>query len=97
MMIEKMTKKAMLEVAQAEDLFENTERTFVDKAEASKDSNVIGVCKTKKGNFMVYMTNEKGKMTKTSVHANRREANGMVLRRLREASKPVTDGDLYAV
>lgn len=73
-----ITKKSLMEQANF------GTKTFVDKKEASTESNVIGICKTKKGNYMVYMTNDAGKKFKTSVHAKKVEANEMVLRRLQE-------------
>lgn len=47
-----------------------------------REPGVVGICETKKGNLMVYMVNENGRMYNTSVHTNRREANGRVLERI---------------
>ena len=41
----------------------------------------IGICRTAKGNFMVYVVADGGKLERTSVHGNRREANGRALER----------------
>ena len=79
--IESITKKALVETIEAEGL--DTTVRFVDEKNVVKEPNVIGVTKTAKGYHMVYMTREDGKLKNTSVHENRRVANGMVLRRLR--------------
>ena len=82
--IESITKKALVEAIETEGL--NTVVTFVDEKNIVTEPNSIAVTKTAKGNFMVYMTKDNGKMTNVSVHDNRRIANGMVLRRLREVA-----------
>lgn len=80
MKIEKITKKDLLKAIKEENL-----GTFTDAKEASKEPGTIGVCRTEKGNYMAYVTNAKGKLSNTSVHAERRLANGMALRMLRAA------------
>lgn len=81
MKIERITKKDLVKAIKEENL-----GTFTDAKEASKEAGMTGICQTEKGNYMVYSINGKGKMFNTSVHANRREANGMALRRLRRAA-----------
>lgn len=83
--IEKMTKKAVEEILGkkniAVDLHIGTRET-----KAVRTPGAVGICETKKGNLMVYMVNESGKLYNTSVHTNRREANGRVLQRVLAAN-----------
>lgn len=79
--IEKMTKKAVLEVIAEKNIHADLRIETKDTAPV-REPGVTGICETKKGNLMVYMVNEKGKMYNTSVHTNRREANGRVLERV---------------
>lgn len=82
--IEKMTKKAVLEALEAHNininLYIETKHT-----EPVREPGAIGICETEKGNLMVYMVNDEGKMYNTSVHTNRREANGRVFQRIMAA------------
>lgn len=85
MKIEKMTKKAV-ESALADrnitaDLHIGTKET-----EPVRTPGAVGICSTKNGNLMVYMVNEGGKLFNTSVHTDRREANGRVFQRLMAAN-----------
>lgn len=79
MKIERITKKALL-AAMAE---EQLQAKFEDKADVVRENGVIGISRTEKGNYMVYCVNEAKKLFNTSVHANRREANGRCLERMR--------------
>lgn len=79
--IEKMTKKAV-EMFVEENNIAVTLRIGRNDTEAVKEPGTVGICNTKNGNLMVYMVNEKGKLYNTSVHTNRRIANGRVLERL---------------
>lgn len=83
--IEKMTKKAVEEILGknkiAADLHISARET-----KAVRTPGAVGICETKKGNLMVYMVNEAGKLYNTSVHTNRREANGRVLQRVLAAN-----------
>lgn len=79
MKIERITKKALLAAVKDE----NINVTFEDKKEIVRTPGVVGVAVTAAGNYMVYCVNEMGKLFNTSVHANRREANGRVLERMR--------------
>lgn len=83
MKIEKMTKKALV-AAMVEECVGDV-NAFVDGKEIVRTPNVFGIGKTPAGNYMVYFTNEAGKLHHTSVHKTRQEANGMMLRRLRAA------------
>lgn len=81
MKIERITKKTLLAVIKDEKLSIH----FEDKAMAIREPGVIGICKTAAGNHMVYCVNANGKLFNTSVHTNRREANGRCLERIRKA------------
>lgn len=83
--IEKMTKKAVL-AALAEKNIVADLRIGTRDTEPVRCPGVTGICETKKGNLMVYMINDKGQMYNTSVHTNRREANGRVLERVLAAN-----------
>lgn len=83
--IEKMTKKAVEEVLASKKIAADL-HIGKNEAEAVRTPGAAGICRTKKGNLMVYMVNEKGKLYNTSVHANRREANGRVLERILAAN-----------
>lgn len=78
-MITRITKKTLLAVAAEEQLGE-----MVDKMKADRTPGTVGISRTEKGNYMVYWTGETGKLTHTSVHANRREAFGRCLERMRQ-------------
>lgn len=80
MKIERITKKALLGTLKAE----NIEVHFEDKKDAVREPGVIGISRTAAGNYMVYCVNQDGKLFNTSVHANRREANGRCLERIRK-------------
>lgn len=77
----KMTKKALIE-ALAEKNIKADLHIELKSEKPVREPGAVGVCLTKKGNFMVYMVNEGGKLYNTSVHADRKEANGRVLERL---------------
>lgn len=83
--IERMTKKAV-ESALAERNINATLRISTKDTAPVREPGVVGICETKKGNLMVYMVNENGRMYNTSVHTNRREANGRVLERILAAN-----------
>lgn len=83
--IEKMTKKAVLEALAGKDIVADLHISTNETAPV-REPGVIGICETKKGNLMVYMVNEKGQLYNTSVHTNRREANGRVFQRIMAAS-----------
>lgn len=79
--IERMTKKAVLEAVADKKI--NADLHIGAKETAPvREPGAIGICETKKGNFMVYMVDKAGKLYNTSVHANRREANGRVFQRV---------------
>lgn len=82
MKIERITKKSLLGTLKEEGLHIH----FEDKAEAVREPGVIGICRTDAGNYMVYCINANRKMFNTSVHANRREANGRCLERIRKVA-----------
>lgn len=81
MKIERITKKSLLETIKAEGL--EKVGAFIDGKEIVREPGIIGVARTAAGNHMVYCVNAQGKLHHTSVHANRREANGRVLERFR--------------
>ena len=83
--IEKMTKKAVLEELAARNITADLRIATSDK-EPVKEPGVIGICETKKGNLMVYMVNDQGKLYNTSVHTDRKIANGRVLQRVLAAN-----------
>ena len=83
--IEKMTKKAVLEELAARNITADLRIATSDKAPV-KEPGVIGICETKKGNLMVYMVNDQGKLYNTSVHTDRKIANGRVLQRVLAAN-----------
>lgn len=83
--IEKMTKKA-LETALAEKNIVADLRVGTKDIAPVREPGVVGICETKKGNLMVYMVNEDGRLYNTSVHTNRREANGRVFQRIMAAN-----------
>lgn len=81
MKIEKMTKKAVLEGIAARGIKAEIHMEAREKAPV-KTPGAAGICETKKGNLMVYMVNESGKLYNTSVHTDRREANGRLYDRI---------------
>lgn len=83
--IEKMSKKAVLETLAEKNIVADLRISSKDITPV-REPGVVGICDTKKGNLMVYMVNEKGKMYNTSVHTDRREANGRVLERVLAAN-----------
>lgn len=83
--IEKMTKKAVLEALAAKHITAEL-RIGTKDIDAVREPGVVGICNTRKGNLMVYMVNENGQLYNTSVHTNRREANGRVLQRVLAAN-----------
>ncbi len=85
MKIEKMTKKAV-EFALAEKKISADLRIGGKDVTPDRTPGVVGICETKKGNLMVYMVNDRGRLYNTSVHTNRREANGRVLERVLAAN-----------
>lgn len=84
-MIKKMTKKAV-ELAVAENKIDVNLKISAKDVEPDRTPGTVGICETKNGNFMVYMVNENGRMYNTSVHDNRRIANGRVFERLMAAN-----------
>lgn len=78
MKIERITKKTLLEIIRTEQL-----GPIEDHAEIIRKPGVRGIGKTKAGNYMVYCVDDAGKLYNTSVHTNKREANGRLLERLR--------------
>lgn len=83
--IEKMTKKAVLE-ALAEKNITADLHISTSETEPVRTPGAVGICETKKGNLMVYMVNDKGQLYNTSVHSNRRVANGRVFQRIMAAN-----------
>ncbi len=83
--IEKMTRKAILDTLAAKNITADL-HIGLKETEPVRTPGAVGVCATKKGNFMVYMVNESGKLYNTSVHTNRREANGRVMQRILAAN-----------
>lgn len=81
----KMTKKAV-ESALAERNIAADLRISTKDTEPDRTPGVVGICNTKKGNLLVYMVDAAGKLYNTSVHTNRREANGRVLERVLAAN-----------
>jgi len=83
--IEKLTKKAVEAMLEDKKIVADL---HIEKREtkAVRTPGAIGICETKKGNLMVYMVNESGKLYNTSVHTNRREANGRVWQRIMAAN-----------
>lgn len=79
--IEKMTKKAVLE-ALAEKNITVDLHISANEIVPIRTPGAIGIAMTKKGNLMVYMVNEKRQLYNTSVHTNRRTANGRVMERI---------------
>lgn len=79
--IERMTKKAVLEALADKKIVAEIHMEAKDVAPV-RTPGAAGICETKKGNLMVYMVNESGKLYNTSVHENRREANGRLYERL---------------
>lgn len=79
--IEKMTKKAVLEALADKKITADIHMEAKDTAPV-RTPGAAGICETKKGNLMVYMVNASGKLYNTSVHNNRREANGRLYQRL---------------
>lgn len=66
---------------------DNEDKEFLDvvdtdKPDVDRTPGIYGIARTKAGNYMVYQVGETGKLHHTSVHANRREANGRLLERL---------------
>ena len=84
-MMLKMTKKAVLETL-AEKKIETELHMEKKDTEAVRNPGAAGICTTKNGNLMVYMVNMDGKLYNTSVHTDRREANGRLLERLLAAN-----------
>lgn len=81
----KMTKKAVETILAEKNIKADLKISTKDSAPV-RTPGTVGICETKKGNLMVYMVNENGKMYNTSVHTNRREANGRVLERVLAAN-----------
>lgn len=79
--IEKTTKKAVEEAVKVKGL-DISLKIGKNDTDAVREPGTVGIMTTKKGNFMVYMVNGEGKLYNTSVHENRREANGRVLERV---------------
>lgn len=77
----KLTKKAVLETLEEKNIKAEIYMGIHDELPV-RNPGAAGICTTKKGNLMVYMVNENGKLYNTSVHTNRREANGRLLERL---------------
>lgn len=85
MKIQRITKKALEETLAEKNIVVDLYIGPKDK-EPVRKPGAIGVCRTKKDNLMVYMIDENGRMYNTSVHTNRREANGRVLERILAAN-----------
>lgn len=83
--IEKMTKKAVLETLAEKNIVADLHIGTKDIAPV-REPGAVGISVTKNGNLMVYMVNAAGKLFNTSVHTNRREANGRVLERILAAN-----------
>lgn len=83
--IQRMTKKAVELVLTEKGIAADLRIGMKDTAPV-REPGVVGICGTKKGNLMVYMVNDKGLLYNTSVHTNRREANGRVLERVLAAN-----------
>lgn len=79
--IEKMTKKAVLEALADKKIVAELHMEAKDIAPV-RNPGAAGICETKNGNLMVYMVNDAGKLYNTSVHDNRRIANGRLYQRL---------------
>lgn len=79
--IEKMTKKEVFDALAAQNITADI-RMELKASAPVREPGAVGICSTKKGNYMVYMVNESGKLYNTSVHANRREANGRLYERI---------------
>lgn len=77
MAITRITKKTLKETIREQHLPE-----FVDQADVDRTPGIFGIARTKAGNYMVYQVNDQRKLYHTSVHANKREANGRLLERL---------------
>lgn len=83
MKIARITKKALLEAMTNEQLAV----AFTDAADPDRTPGTVGISRTAAGNYMVYCVNEAAKLYHTSVHANRREANGRCLERMRVVAR----------
>lgn len=79
--IEKMTKKAVEAALAGMGIVVDLHIGLHETAPV-RTPGAVGICETKKGNCMVYMVNGNGKLYNTSVHTNRREANGRVYQRI---------------
>ena len=79
--INRMTKKAVMEYVKGT---KGLNVRFETTSEPVREPGVIGTAMTANGNYLVYCVNENGKLFHTSVHANRREANGQAYRRIVE-------------
>lgn len=77
----KMTKKALLEELAARNIKAEI-HVGAKEVQAVRNPGASGICETKNGNLMVYMVNEAGKLYNTSVHTDRRIANGRLFERL---------------
>lgn len=85
MKIVKMTQKAVKAMVAEKNISVDLYIGSQDKKPV-RTPGAVGICETKKGNLMVYMVNDDGKLYNTSVHTNRREANGRVMERLLAAN-----------
>lgn len=83
--IEKMTKKAVLEALAERDIVADL-HISTNETTPVREPGAVGICETKNGNLMVYMVNENRRLYNTSVHTNRREANGRVFQRIMAAN-----------
>lgn len=83
--MKKLTKKAVIETLAAQKITADIHISSNEKTPV-RTPGAVGICETKKGNLMVYMVNESGKMYNTSVHTSRREANARVLERILAAN-----------
>ena len=84
--IEKTTKKAVEEVVKAKGL-DISLKIGKNDVDAVREPGTVGIMTTKKGNLMVYMVDDGGKLYNTSVYSNKREANGRVLERAMAAAR----------
>ena len=83
--MQKLTKKAVLTTLADAQIKTELHMEKKDTA-AVRNPGAAGICLTKNGNFLVYLVNENGKLYNTSVHTDRREANGRLLERLLAAN-----------
>lgn len=79
--IAKITKKAVEEILAEKNIVADL-HISAREVDPVRTPGAVGICETKRRNLMVYMVDGAGKLYNTSVHTNRREANGRVLERI---------------